>query len=84
MKHVESLESNNIAKHPYNKDAFSDFIDRYNQSKNIIIYNVREPADNAVNNSGFMIVNRIIEKLGVNIKPISIIHLSILKNNTRS
>lgn len=72
-KRMESLESSNSRNPISNEKEFSDFIDWQAKSKNIIIFNIQEPTD--VGNADIITVNRIIEKFGVDVKPVSIICL---------
>lgn len=82
-KRILSLESNNCQNPIPNNDAFSDFNDQHARSKNIIIFNAQESTDNTINNSDITTVNCVIEKLGFDVKPISIIYLGKPNNKAR-
>lgn len=82
VNRVVSLETKQLNS-TSNDNAFSEFIDRQSRSKNVILFNVREPIDNSVNNSDISTVNLILRNLGVDIKPVIVQRLGKPNNNYR-
>jgi hypothetical protein len=82
VNRVVSLETKQLNSSS-NDDAFSEFIDRQSRSKNVILFNVREPIDNSENNSDISTVNLILRNLGVDIKPVIVQRLGKPNNNCR-
>jgi len=82
VNRVTSLETKQLNSSS-NDDAFSEFIDRQSRSKNIILFNVREPIDNSVNNSDISTINVILRSLCVDIKPVTVQRLGKPNNNCR-
>jgi len=76
---LETKQQNSVS----NDDAFSEFIDRQSRSKNIVLFNVREPIDNNVNNSDISTVNLILRNSGVDIKPVIVQRLGKPNINCR-
>jgi len=67
-----------INKYNLKDNAFSDFIDR----EYIIIIKVHEYYNNFVVNLDVKTVKRVIEKLGVELKPVSVTHLGKPSNKS--
>lgn len=67
-KRVESLETNQPT---LCENSFSDFIDQQARSKNIILFNVTEKPDDS-NDSDMSTTNLILQKLNVDIKPVTV------------
>lgn len=77
---VNSIETNQLNSIS-NDDAFSEFIDRQSCSKNMIIFNVREPVDNSSNNSNST-VKIILRNIGGDIKPVTVQRLGKPSNKS--
>lgn len=82
VKRVDAIETNN-SKYISNEEALSDFSDRQTRSKNIIIFNVRESINTAIDESDSVTVNRIFEKIGIDIRPITLHRLGKLGDKIR-